>query len=109
MRCIALITDFGYEDYFVGALKGIIWHTQGSGKTALAFYNVHYLTDYYQRKRIIPKFHHLCKRYLIPKSTGLSSRRYLFRRRGGVPPPSNGFETESAGGGTPPLVESKII
>ena len=29
-----------------GIKKGIIWHTQGSGKTALAFYNVQYLTDY---------------------------------------------------------------
>src|SRR5690554_2562504 len=26
--------------------KGIIWHTQGSGKTALAYYNVKHLTDY---------------------------------------------------------------
>ena len=29
-----------------GGKSGIIWHTQGSGKTALAFYNVKYLTDY---------------------------------------------------------------
>ena len=40
-----------------GINKGIIWHTQGSGKTALAFYNVHYLTDYFQKKNIIPKFY----------------------------------------------------
>ncbi len=33
-----------------GDKKGIIWHTQGSGKTALAYYNVHYLTDYFQTK-----------------------------------------------------------
>lgn len=39
-----------------GIGKGIIWHTQGSGKTALSFYNVHYLTDYFQSKNIIPKF-----------------------------------------------------
>lgn len=30
-------------------LKGIIWHTQGSGKTALAYYSVHFLTDYFQK------------------------------------------------------------
>lgn len=35
-----------------GIRKGIIWHTQGSGKTALAYYNTHFLTDYYQRKNI---------------------------------------------------------
>ncbi|MDM1375233.1 type I restriction endonuclease [Myroides marinus] len=39
-----------------GIRKGIIWHTQGSGKTALAYYNVKYLTDYYQKQNVIPKF-----------------------------------------------------
>lgn len=42
--------------------KGIIWHTQGSGKTALAFYNVKFLTDYFQRKSIIPKFYFIVDR-----------------------------------------------
>ncbi len=45
-----------------GIKKGIIWHTQGSGKTALAFYNVHYLTDYYQKKDIVPKFYFIVDR-----------------------------------------------
>lgn len=45
-----------------GVKKGIIWHTQGSGKTALAFYNVHYLTDYFQRKDIVPKFYFIVDR-----------------------------------------------
>ena len=39
-----------------GKTKGIIWHTQGSGKTALSFYNVKYLTDYYSSNRIVPQF-----------------------------------------------------
>lgn len=39
-----------------GKKKGIIWHTQGSGKTALSFYNVKYLTDYYSKKGIVPQF-----------------------------------------------------
>ena len=39
-----------------GKNKGIIWHTQGSGKTALSFYNVKYLTDYYSSKGIVPQF-----------------------------------------------------
>lgn len=42
--------------------KGIIWHTQGSGKTALTYYNVKFLTDYYQRKNIIPKFYFIVDR-----------------------------------------------
>ncbi|MEK4186380.1 type I restriction endonuclease subunit R [Paenibacillus sp. FSL L8-0494] len=45
-----------------GIKKGIIWHTQGSGKTALSFYNVHYLTDYFQNKGIIPKFYFIVDR-----------------------------------------------
>lgn len=45
-----------------GIRKGIIWHTQGSGKTALAFYNVKHLTDYYQSKGIIPKFYFIVDR-----------------------------------------------
>ncbi|MBV7419871.1 DEAD/DEAH box helicase family protein [Comamonas sp. CMM03] len=40
-----------------GVKKGIIWHTQGSGKTALAYYNTRFLTDYFQRKGVIPKFY----------------------------------------------------
>jgi|LakMenEpi03Aug12_release.lakeMendotaPanAssembly.Ray.scaffolds.fasta_scaffold20205_3 type I restriction enzyme R subunit len=45
-----------------GIKKGIIWHTQGSGKTALAYYNVRYLTDYFQRKNIVPKFYFIVDR-----------------------------------------------
>ena len=39
-----------------GEQKGVIWHTQGSGKTALTYYNVRYLTDYYSKQGIIPQF-----------------------------------------------------
>jgi len=45
-----------------GVRKGIIWHTQGSGKTALAYYNTRFLTDYYQRRGIIPKFYFIVDR-----------------------------------------------
>lgn len=45
-----------------GIKKGIIWHTQGSGKTALAFFNVKHLTHYYRKKNIIPKFYFIVDR-----------------------------------------------
>lgn len=45
-----------------GIKKGIIWHTQGSGKTALSYYNVHCLTDYFQKKNIVPKFYFIVDR-----------------------------------------------
>ncbi|HBG37175.1 MAG TPA: restriction endonuclease subunit R, partial [Treponema sp.] len=37
-------------------------HTQGSGKTALAYYNVQYLVDYFQKKEMIPKFYFIVDR-----------------------------------------------
>ena len=45
-----------------GIKKGIIWHTQGSGKTALAYFNVKHLMHYYQKKNIIPKFYFIVDR-----------------------------------------------
>lgn len=59
-----------------GVRKGIIWHTQGSGKTALAFYNVKFLTDYYQKKNIIPKFYFVVDRIdlAIQASTEFTNR-----------------------------------
>jgi type I restriction enzyme R subunit len=59
-----------------GVKKGIIWHTQGSGKTALAFYNVHYLTDVFQRKNSVPKFYFIVDRLdlMIQASSEFTSR-----------------------------------
>lgn len=45
-----------------GVKHGIIWHTQGSGKTALAFYNVRYLRDYFQRQGKVAKFYFVVDR-----------------------------------------------
>lgn len=45
-----------------GVKKWVIWHTQWSGKTALAFYNVKYLTDYFRKKNVIPRFYFIVDR-----------------------------------------------
>jgi type I restriction enzyme R subunit len=45
-----------------GVRKGIIWHTQASGKTALAYFNTRFLTDYFQHRGIIPKFYFIVDR-----------------------------------------------
>lgn len=45
-----------------GVKHGIIWHTQGSGKTALAFHNVRYLRDYFQRHGKVAKFYFIVDR-----------------------------------------------
>ena len=60
-----------------GVKNGIIWHTQGSGKTALAYYNVHYLTDYYQKKGIIAKFY-----FVVDRLDLLKQAADEFRARG---------------------------
>lgn len=60
-----------------GVKNGIIWHTQGSGKTALAFYNVRYLIDYYQRQGIIAKFY-----FVVDRLDLLTQAANEFRARG---------------------------
>lgn len=42
--------------------RWIIWHTQWSWKTALAFYNIRYLTDYFSKKWVVPKFYFIVDR-----------------------------------------------
>ncbi len=60
-----------------GEKKGIIWHTQGSGKTALAFYNARYLTDYFHRKGIVPKFY-----FIVDRIDLMNQARSEFASRG---------------------------
>ncbi|MCM3638234.1 DEAD/DEAH box helicase family protein [Sporosarcina luteola] len=60
-----------------GIKHGIIWHTQGSGKTALAYYNVRYLKDYYQRQNIIAKFY-----FVVDRLDLLTQAADEFRARG---------------------------
>lgn len=59
-----------------GIKKGIIWHTQGSGKTALTYYSVKFLTDYFQKKQVIPKFYFIVDRLdlLIQSAREFKSR-----------------------------------
>ena len=46
-----------------GVRKGVIWHTQGSGKTALAYSNVQFLTDYFSKEAgKIAKFYFIVDR-----------------------------------------------
>lgn len=56
--------------------KGIIWHTQGSGKTALTYFNVKYLTDYFAKRGKIAKFYFIVDRLdlLIQASEEFRSR-----------------------------------
>lgn len=59
-----------------GKRKGIIWHTQGSGKTALAYYSTRYLVDYFQQQKVIPKFYFIVDRLDLLKQ---ASREFISR------------------------------
>ena len=61
-----------------GVKKGVIWHTQGSGKTALAYYNVKALSDYFQKQGKIAKFYFIVDRLdLLNQAANEFSKRGL--------------------------------
>ena len=63
MRYPQLFATLAIEKHLVnGGKKGVIWHTQGSGKTALAYYNTRYLTHYYTKQGVVPKFYFIVDR-----------------------------------------------
>ena len=65
-----------------GQQKGIVWHTQGSGKTALAFHNVKVLTNYFQRQGIIARFYFIVDRLdLLEQAAGEFEQRGLHVRK----------------------------
>lgn len=45
-----------------GVKSGLVWHTQGSGKTALAFYLTYILNDYFARQNKVAKFYFIVDR-----------------------------------------------
>lgn len=59
-----------------GISRGIVWHTQGSGKTALAYFATNVLRDYYQEQNVITKFYFVVDRLdlLMQASAEFSSR-----------------------------------
>lgn len=60
-----------------GMKKGVIWHTQGSGKTALTYFNVRYLKYKFQQDQLIPRFYFVVDR--LDLATQASKE---FRKRG---------------------------
>ncbi|UGB36877.1 type I restriction endonuclease subunit R [Frateuria soli] len=78
MRYPQLFATLAIRDRLAaGVRKGIIWHTQGSGKTALAYYNVRFLTDWFQRRGQVPRFY-----FIVDRLDLLRQARDEFRLRG---------------------------
>ena len=61
-----------YQQYFAamvvrrkiseGTKSGVIWHTQGSGKTALSYHLTYVLRDYFARHNMVAKFYFIVDR-----------------------------------------------
>jgi len=60
-----------------GIQSGIIWHTQGSGKTALSFFLTRLLRDYYQKHRTVAQFY-----FIVDRDELARQARAEFRARG---------------------------
>lgn len=66
MRYQQLFASLAIRRKLIASVKsGIIWHTQGSGKTALAFYSVRSLTDFYAKRNTTAKFYFIVDRIAL--------------------------------------------
>ncbi len=45
-----------------GVRSGVVWHTQGSGKTALSYYLTYILNDFYSKQNKVAKFYFIVDR-----------------------------------------------
>lgn len=57
--------------------NGIIWHTQGSGKTALVAFSIKIIADFYSKKNVNTKFF-----FVVDRLDLLNQASYEFKKRG---------------------------
>ena len=60
-----------------GKKSGIVWHTQGSGKTALSYYLTRILTDYFAKQNKVTKFY-----FIVDRLDLLEQAKQEFEARG---------------------------
>lgn len=60
-----------------GKKSGIVWHTQGSGKTALSYYLTRILTDFYSAQNKVTKFY-----FIVDRLDLLEQAKQEFEARG---------------------------
>ena len=60
-----------------GLNSGVIWHTQGSGKTALSYYMTQVLTDYFIKQNKVTKFY-----FIVDRLDLLEQAKQEFEARG---------------------------
>lgn len=63
MRYQQLFASLAIRDKLSEGVKsGVVWHTQGSGKTALSYYLTYILNDFYARQNKVAKFYFIVDR-----------------------------------------------
>ena len=63
MRYQQMFATFAIRDKLSDGVKsGVVWHTQGSGKTALSYYLSYYLSDYFAHNNKVAKFYFIVDR-----------------------------------------------
>lgn len=63
MRYQQMFATFAIQKKLAEGVKsGIIWHTQGSGKTALSYYLVKILSDFYAKRQTVAQFYFIVDR-----------------------------------------------
>lgn len=78
MRYQQLFASLAVQDKLSeGVRSGIIWHTQGSGKTALSFYLTYILTDYFAKRNKVAKFY-----FIVDRLDLLEQAKQEFEARG---------------------------
>ena len=60
-----------------GVKSGVLWHTQGSGKTALSYYLTYILNDFYARQNKVAKFY-----FIVDRLDLLEQAKQEFEARG---------------------------
>lgn len=78
MRYQQMFASFAIKEKLEeGKKSGVIWHTQGSGKTALSYYLTKYLTDYFASKNQVAKFY-----FVVDRLDLLEQSKQEFESRG---------------------------
>lgn len=63
MRYQQLFASLAIRQKLVEGVKsGVVWHTQGSGKTALSYYLTYILNDFYSKQNKVAKFYFIVDR-----------------------------------------------
>ena len=78
MRYQQLFASLKIKDKIDGGMRsGVVWHTQGSGKTALAYYLSNVLTDYFAKNNKVAKFY-----FIVDRLDLLEQAKMEFEARG---------------------------